>query len=84
MIERKGKYIPGNVYNKTKERFIKNWKAKSLLGLDSSDDTLNFTNHEISESNIKCNICIIELWNDMSKNRAIERTTSYSEGPEQN
>ena len=30
---RKGKYTPGNVYNKTKEVFIKYWKDKRLLGL---------------------------------------------------
>ena len=48
-----------------KEIFIKNWKAKSFLGLDSSEEIPNFTNHEIPESNMKCNICITELRNDI-------------------
>ena len=56
MISIKRKYTLGNVYNQTKEIFIKNWKAKSLLGLDLSEDTTNSTNHEISEINIKCSI----------------------------
>ena len=50
-----------------KETFIKNWKSKSLLGLYWSKDTPDFTNHEISESNIRCDIRIRELWHDMSK-----------------
>ena len=43
------------------KEFLKIWKAKSLLGLNLSEDNPNFTNHEISEINMKCNICIIEL-----------------------
>ena len=35
MISRKVQYIPGNAYNNMKETFIKNWKYKSLLELDS-------------------------------------------------
>ena len=66
-IARKGKHIPGNVYNQMKETFIKNWKSKSLLGLYSSEDTPDFTNHDISESIIRCDIRIRELWHDMSK-----------------
>ena len=50
-----------------KEKIIKNWKSKSLLGLDSSEDTPNFTNHEISESNMRCKIFIGELCKDISK-----------------
>ena len=57
MISIKGKYITGNAYNHTKETFIKNWKSKSLLGLYSSEYTPNFTNNEISEINIRSNIC---------------------------
>ena len=53
MIATKGKYITGNVYNKMKEISTKNWKAKSLLGLDSSEEIPNLTNNEISESNMK-------------------------------
>ena len=38
-----------------------------MLRLDSSEDTLNLTNHEISEWNMRCNICTGELWKDTSK-----------------
>ena len=48
MIEIEGKYIPGNVYNQIRETFIKNWRAKSLMGLYSSEDIPNSTNHEIT------------------------------------
>ena len=65
MIARKGKYTPGNGYNKMKEMFIKKQRAKYLLGLDSSEDIPNFTNHDIPESNMKVNICISELWKDI-------------------
>ena len=41
MIARKGKFIPGNVYNQTKEMFIKNWKDKSFFGLYSSEEIPN-------------------------------------------
>ena len=58
MISRKGKYIPGNVYNNNKETFINNWQYKSFLGLYLSEDISNFTNHDISESNMRCDICI--------------------------
>ena len=34
---RKGKYILVNVYNQTKEIFIKNWNNKSLLRLYSCE-----------------------------------------------
>ena len=58
MIERKCEYIQVNVYNQMEEIFIKNWRAKRLLGLDVSEDTPKFTNYDISESNMKCTICI--------------------------
>ena len=67
MIAIKCKYIPDNVYNHTKETFIKDWKSKSLLGLYSSEDISNFNNYEILENNIRCEIFIRELWHDMSK-----------------
>ena len=66
MLARKGKYIPGNIYNKMNETLIKNWKDKNLLWLDSSEDIPNSTYHEISDSNIKCDIFTTQLWNDMS------------------
>ena len=61
MIEIEGKYIPGNVYNQIRETFIKNWRAKSLMGLYSSEDIPNSTNHEITERNTRYKICITEL-----------------------
>ena len=38
MKEIKGKYITGDLYNQMKKIFIKCWKVKRLLGLDSSED----------------------------------------------
>ena len=58
MVERKGKYIPGNVHNHMKETFIKNWLSLSVLGCNLSEDIPNFTNHDISESNMRCYLCI--------------------------
>ena len=65
MKERKGKYIPENVYNQMKEILIKDWKEKRLLGLYSSEYIPNSTNYDISESEIKCEICRRQLWNYM-------------------
>ena len=67
MMEIKGKYIPGNVYNNMRETFIKNWKSKILLGLDLSEDIPNLNNHDISERKMICEICIRELLHDMNK-----------------
>ena len=66
MKARKRKYIPGNIYNKMKEIFIKYWKEKMLFGIYSSGDIPKLTYHEISESNINCQICTIKMWNNMS------------------
>ena len=90
MIARNRKCIPCNFYNHMKETFIKKWKYKSLLGLDSSEDTPDFTNHEISKINMRRNIFIIDLWHGMSKNiellkelhilvRALNKFTRYLE-----
>ena len=65
MIARKSKYIPGKVYNYMKETFIKNWESKSVLGFNSSEEILKFTNYDISKINMRCYICIKELWHDM-------------------
>ena len=64
---RNGKYIPGKVYNSIIETFIKNWESKSVLEFQSSEKIPKFTNYYISESNMRCDICIRELWHDMSK-----------------
>ena len=63
---RKGKYIPVNVYISMKYNFIKNWKSMSVLGFISGEGITNFTNHDISDSNIRCEVCIKELWDEMS------------------
>ena len=67
MIARKRKYTPGNVYNHVKETFIKNWKFESFLELDLSEDIPNFTNNDITERHMRCDIYIRELWYEMSK-----------------
>ena len=64
---RKGKYIASNVYISMKEKFIKNWQSKSVLGFNSSEEIPKFTNHDISESNMRCEVCIKELWDYMSR-----------------
>ena len=64
MIARKVKYIPGNVYNQMGGEF-KKWKGKNLLGLDSSKYISNFTDHEITKSNIKFDIYRTQMWNDV-------------------
>ena len=63
----KGKIYTRQCIQSYERKNYKNWKSKSLLGLDSSEDTPNFTNHEISESNMRCNIFIGELCKDISK-----------------
>ena len=67
MTARKGKYIPGNTYISMKETFIKNWQSKSVFGFNSSEEITHFTNYDISDSNMRCEVCIKELWDDMSR-----------------
>ena len=38
-----------------------------MLGFNSSEGITNFTNHDISDSNMRCEVCIKELWDDMSR-----------------
>ena len=38
-----------------------------MLGFNLSEEIPNFTNHDVSERNMRCEICIIEMWYDMSK-----------------
>ena len=45
--ERKGKYIPENVYNQMKEILIKDWKEKTLLGIYSGEYIPDLTNNDI-------------------------------------
>ena len=58
MTARKGKYTPGKVYNYMKEKFIKKWESKSVLGFNSSEEIPNFTNYGICDSNMRCEMCI--------------------------
>ena len=37
------------------------------MGFNLSEDIPNFTNHDISKKNMKYQICIIELWHNMSQ-----------------
>ena len=38
-----------------------------MLGFNSIEETPNFTNYDISDSNIRFEMCIKELWHDMSR-----------------
>ena len=80
---RMGKYIPGHLYNQTKDMLIKDWKRKRFLGINSSEYITDLTYYEISESNIKCEIFTRQLWNDM-KTLCIETTPYFSEIAENN
>ena len=67
MILQMGKYIPGKAYNYMKKTLIKSWSYKSVLVFNSSKGFPKFTNHDISERNMRCDICIKELWHDISR-----------------
>ena len=67
MTARKGKYIPVSLYISMKDTFINNWKSKSVLGINSSEVITNFTNYDISDINMRCEVCIKELCYDMSR-----------------
>ena len=66
MTARKVKYISVNAYISMKDTFIQNWQSKSVLGFNSSEGITNFTNYDISDSNMRCEVCIKELWDDIS------------------
>ena len=38
-----------------------------MLGFNSSEWITNFANHDISDSNMRCEVCIKQLWDDMSR-----------------
>ena len=40
---------------------MKNWQSKSVLGFNSSEEITNFTHYDISESNMRCELCIKDL-----------------------
>ena len=46
---------------------MKKWESKSVLGFNSIEETPNFTNYDISDRNIRFEMCIKELWHDMSR-----------------
>ena len=50
-----------------KDTFIENWQSKSVLGFNSSEGITNFTNYGISDKNMRCEVCIKELRDDMSR-----------------
>ena len=84
MIEIRGKYISGKVYNTMKETSIKNWESKSVLVINSSEEIPKFNNHDISESNMRCDICIKELCHYMSKTLSYWINYIFLWGPETN
>ena len=63
----KGKIYPSQGIKFYERKFIKNWESKSVFGYNSSKEIPNFTNHDISESNMRCEIFIKELWHDISR-----------------
>ena len=38
-----------------------------MFGYNSSEEITNFNNHDISYSNMRCEVCIKQLWDDMSR-----------------
>ena len=38
-----------------------------MLGFNSSEEILNFTNYDISDRNVRFEMCIKELWHEMSR-----------------
>ena len=66
MTARKVKYIPDNVYTLTKDTFKKHLQSKSVLGFDPSEGITHFNKHYFSYKNMRCGVCIKELWDDMS------------------
>ena len=50
----------------------KDWNRKKVLGLNSSDNYPELTNHQISEGNIKREECTGQLWNGMTKNSLLK------------
>ena len=65
MTAQKGEYIPGDVYISTKEKFINNWQSKSVLEFNSGEEITNLTNYDISDSYMRCEVCIKELGDGM-------------------
>ena len=42
-----------------------------MLGYDSSEEITHFNNHDVSYKNMRCEDCIKELWDNMSRNIVI-------------
>ena len=38
-----------------------------MLGYNSREEITNFNNHDISYSNMRCEVCIKHMWDDMSR-----------------
>ena len=56
-----------------KDTFKKKLLSKSLLGFNSSEAITHFNYHGISFRNIRCEVCIKELWDDMSRKNDLLR-----------
>ena len=50
-----------------KDTLKNNMQSKSVLGFNSSEGITNFNNHDISYSNRRCEVCIKQLWDYMSR-----------------
>ena len=62
----KGQIYPRQGIKLFERNIYKNWESKSVLGFNSTEEIPNFTNYDISDSNMRCEVCIKELWDDMS------------------
>ena len=58
---KKGKIYPRQGIQYYERNIYKNWESKSVLEFNSSEEIPNFTNHDISERNMRCEIFIREL-----------------------
>ena len=63
----KGQIYPWQFIQFYERNNNKYWESKSVLGFNSSEENINLTNYDISDINMNCEMCIKELWNDISR-----------------
>ena len=61
----KQKIYPRQCIQQHERNMYINWLSQIVLGFNLSEDIPNFNNHDMSESNIRCEISIRELWHNM-------------------
>ena len=49
------------------DTFNKKLHSKSVLGFDSSEEITHLNNNDISYKNMRCAVCIKELWDEISR-----------------